>query len=179
MLKYLKGAPSKGLVFQPSKNLEVMEGWFFVKAKTFVFSVVEGASVLLLEERRGFSGVMFMGTQGTAWLVSTVEDLLQFLDAKEFVKSSGEGPKVLIIRRGGNSSSRFLEVMVYAMGGWRGLILMCTYRHLKLSMSVVYYLSKKRTWRLSEFLMQIGMEIIFRSSLYQVFVLLLVENPNV
>jgi hypothetical protein len=30
---------------------------------------------------------------------------------------------VTIVQRGGNRSSRFLEVVVYAMGGWRGLVL--------------------------------------------------------
>lgn len=40
-----------------------MEKWFFVEAKTFVFSVVEGASVLRLKERRKrFSDVVFLGT---------------------------------------------------------------------------------------------------------------------
>jgi hypothetical protein len=52
-----------------------MERRFFVEAKTFEFSVVEGALVLQLEERRGFSCVVFLGSL-CAWLKSTMEELL-------------------------------------------------------------------------------------------------------
>jgi len=91
-----------------------MERWFFVEAKTFVFSMVEGASVLRWEERRkGFSSVVFLGSQCTTWLASTVVELTWLFGAKEFVKSFKEGPKVLIVQSGGNSSGRFLEVAVY------------------------------------------------------------------
>jgi hypothetical protein len=48
---------------------------------------------------------------------------MRFPGDKEFVKSFREGPKVLIVRRGGNNSCRFLEVAVYAVGGQRWLIL--------------------------------------------------------
>lgn len=47
-----------------------------MEAKTFEFSVVEGALVLQLEERRrGFSCVVFLGTL-CAWLKLTMEELL-------------------------------------------------------------------------------------------------------
>jgi hypothetical protein len=52
-----------------------MERWFFVEVKNFMRSVVEGALVVQLEERRGFSGVVFLGTQ-CAWLVLTVKELM-------------------------------------------------------------------------------------------------------
>jgi len=101
-----------------------MERWFFVEAKTFMFSIVKGASVLRLEERRrGFSGVVFLGSQCTAWLASTVVELTRLPSAKEFIKSFREGPKVLIVRSGGNNSDQFLEVEVYVVGSWKGLIL--------------------------------------------------------
>jgi hypothetical protein len=100
-----------------------METWCFMEAKTFVFSVVEGASVVRLEERRGFSGLVFLGAQCTAWLVSMVEELLWFPGDKEFVKSSREGSKVIIVRRSGNFVGRFLELAVYTVVGWSGLIL--------------------------------------------------------
>lgn len=64
--------------------------------------------------------MVFLGTQFTAWLVSMVQELMRFPGDKEFVR---EGPKVLIVRRGGNNSCRFLEVAVYTVGGQRGLIL--------------------------------------------------------
>jgi hypothetical protein len=66
----------------------------------------------------------FFGTSNPKnWLVSMMEDLLWFLGDKKFVKSFKEGSKVLIVRRGGNTAARFLEVAVYAVGGRRGLIL--------------------------------------------------------
>jgi hypothetical protein len=51
-----------------------------------------------------------------------VEEVLQNLGFENFVKSFREGSKVTIVRRGGNSSDRFLEVAVYAVGGRRGMI---------------------------------------------------------
>jgi hypothetical protein len=42
---------------------------------------------------------------------------------EDFVKSFREGPKATIIWRGENRSGWILEVAVYAVGGWRGLIL--------------------------------------------------------
>jgi hypothetical protein len=54
-----------------------MERWFFVEAKTFVLSVVEGALVVRLEERRGFSDVVFLGSCCTVWLALIMEELMQ------------------------------------------------------------------------------------------------------
>jgi len=94
-----------------------------VEAKSFVFTVVEGASVVRLEERRrNFSGLVLLGAQSVGWLVSTMESLLWYLGEKDFVRSFREGSKVLIVRQGGNPAGRFLEVAVYAMGGRRGII---------------------------------------------------------
>jgi hypothetical protein len=45
------GAGGVFLLAGCSMRLE-MERWFFVEAKTFVLSVMEGASVLQVEERR-------------------------------------------------------------------------------------------------------------------------------
>jgi hypothetical protein len=100
-----------------------MERWCWVEAKSFVFSVVEGASVVRVEgRRRNFSGLVLLGAQSIGWLVSTMESLLWFPGDKDFVRSFREGSKVLIVRRGGNVASRFLEVAVYAVGGQRGFI---------------------------------------------------------
>jgi hypothetical protein len=50
-----------------------------------------------------------------------MESLLWFL-GEDFVRSFREGSKVLIVRLGVNVAGRFLEVAVYALGGWRGII---------------------------------------------------------
>lgn len=94
-----------------------------MEAKSFVFTVVEGASVVRLEERRrNFSGSVLLGAQSVGWLISMMESLLWYPREKDFVRSFREGSKVLIVRRGGNVASRFLEVAVYAVGGRRGII---------------------------------------------------------
>jgi hypothetical protein len=100
-----------------------MESLFYVEAKKFVFSVVEGASVARLEERRrNFSGLILLSTQSVDWLFSTVDGVLWFPEEKDYVRSFREGSKVLIVRRGGNAAGRFLEVAVFAAGGRRGVI---------------------------------------------------------
>jgi hypothetical protein len=58
-----------------------------------------------------------------AWLVSMVEEVLRHTVFEDFVKSYREGSKVTIIRRGGNRFGQFLEVMVYAVGGRKGMTL--------------------------------------------------------
>jgi len=104
-------------------QLRRMKRWCWVEAKSFVFSVVEGASVVRVEERRrNFSGLVLLGAQSIGWLVSMMESLLWFPGDKDFVRSFREGSKVLIIRRGGNVAGRFLEVAVYVVGGRRGFI---------------------------------------------------------
>jgi hypothetical protein len=99
-----------------------MENRFFVEAKSFIFSVAEGSFELrVAEKRKGFSGWIRLGSGCVAWLLSMVEEVLQN-PGFDFVKSFREGSKVTIVRRGGNSSSRFLEVAVYDVGGRRGMI---------------------------------------------------------
>jgi hypothetical protein len=100
-----------------------MERWCCVEAKTFVFTVVEGASVVRLEERRkSFFGPVLLSAQSIEWLALTVENLQWCLEEKDFIRSFREGSKVLIVRRGGNAAGRFLEVAVYGVGGRRGII---------------------------------------------------------
>jgi hypothetical protein len=99
-----------------------MERWH-VEAKKFLFTVVEGASVVRLEERRrNFSGRVLLGIQSLGWLISTVECLLWFPREKDFVRSFREGSKVLIVRRGGNAAGKYIEVAVYVAGGCKGII---------------------------------------------------------
>jgi hypothetical protein len=100
-----------------------MENRFFVEAKSFIFSVLEGSFELrVAEKRKGFSGWIRLGSGCVAWLLSMVEEVLQNPGFENFVKSFREGSKVTIVRRGGNSSGQFIEVAVYAVGGWKGMI---------------------------------------------------------
>jgi len=69
-----------------------MERRFLVESKSFVLSVLEGASVLRVEEKRqGFFGAVILSSQCSAWLVSTMEMLLGFPREQEFIKSYREG----------------------------------------------------------------------------------------
>lgn len=93
-----------------------------MESKTFVFSVIEGASVVRVEERRRrFSGLVLLGAQSCGWLLSTLESVLRFT-GKDFIRSFREGSKVFIVRRGGNTAGSFIEVAAYALGGLKGII---------------------------------------------------------
>jgi hypothetical protein len=51
----------------------------FLEAKSFVFSVHDGASVLWMEEKRkDFSGEVLLSNKCTEWLVLTMEELMGF-----------------------------------------------------------------------------------------------------
>ena len=94
-----------------------------MEAKTFVFSVTEGASVLRVEEKRKFySGVVFLSNQCIEWLVSTMEVLRGGHGLSDSVKSFREGAKVTIVRIGGNINGRFVEAAVYGVGVQRGFL---------------------------------------------------------
>jgi hypothetical protein len=86
-----------------------MEWRFFVEAKSFAFSVVEGDSVLRLEEREGLYQCSVLGFQCIAWLVLTVEEFLRNPDVKDFVKSFWEDSKILIVE----------EAVIRLAGTWR------------------------------------------------------------
>jgi hypothetical protein len=94
-----------------------------VEAKAFVFSVIEGASVLRVEEKRKFySGAVLLSNQCIEWLVSTMEVLMGGHGLSDFVKSFREGAKVTIVRIGGNTNGRFVEAAVYGVGVQRGFL---------------------------------------------------------
>jgi hypothetical protein len=68
-----------------------MERRFLVESKSFVLSVLDGASVLRVEEKRkGFFSEVLLSNQCTVWLASTMGVLLGFPGYKEFVKSCVE-----------------------------------------------------------------------------------------
>jgi len=79
-----------------------------VEAKSFLFLVVKGSVELRVEEKGRFSGVVLLGSRCVAWLLSVVVEVLRNLGSEDFINSFRDGSKVTIIRRGGNSSSRFL-----------------------------------------------------------------------
>jgi hypothetical protein len=102
-----------------------MERRFLVESKSFVLSILDGASMLRVEEKRkGFFGEVLLSNQYIAWLALTMEVLLGFLGDKEFVKSFREGTKVLIVRNGGNKDGRVSEAVAYGMGGQKRILLM-------------------------------------------------------
>jgi hypothetical protein len=101
-----------------------MENWFYVEAKSFLFSVGLGSTKLgVVEKRKAFVGVVLLGSRCIAWLLSMLEEAVHNPGYKDFVKSFREGSKVTIVRRGENSSGHFLEVVVYDVGGRKGLVL--------------------------------------------------------
>jgi len=99
-----------------------MERCFSVEAKRFSFSTKVEVPELRLEERRkGFYGFIFLGLQGSAWWLASVEEALK-VSAKEFVKYFREDVKVLMVRGDENKSGRYLEVEVFTEGGRKGAI---------------------------------------------------------
>jgi len=79
-----------------------------VEAKTFLFLVEEGKSVLRMEERRkGFLGVVLLGLQCTAWVVATVKEALRSQRVEDFVKSFREESKAWIVQKGCNKDGHF------------------------------------------------------------------------
>jgi hypothetical protein len=93
-----------------------------VESKSFAFSVLAGASVLRVEKRKKFLGVVILNSQSSEWLVSILEVLLGLPEEQEIVKSFKKGSKLLIARRGGNKNGRFLEVSSFGLGGQKGFI---------------------------------------------------------
>jgi hypothetical protein len=95
-----------------------MERQFSIEAKSFCFSSKVGSPLFRLEERRkSFVGYIFVSSQGSSWLVDTVEVACQ---VENIAKSFREGDKALMVHGGANKAGRFLEVAVYVEGGWKG-----------------------------------------------------------
>jgi hypothetical protein len=95
-----------------------MERRFFIEAKSFYFLSKDGSSLFRLEERRkNFVGI-FVSTQGSSWLVDTVDAACQVKE--DIAKSFREGDKALMVHGGANKVERFLEVAVFAEGGRKG-----------------------------------------------------------
>jgi len=94
-----------------------------VEAKAFYFSVKAEVTEIHLEERRkGFCGYIFLGLQGSEWLLATVEEALKEPVKKDFVKTFQEDVNVLKVGRGGNKASCYLEVASFVEGGRKGVV---------------------------------------------------------
>lgn len=65
---------------------------------------------------------MLLGKLSVAWL-KKLSDTLVCRPKLEFIQSSREGNKAFIAQRGSNNFNRFLEVVEYAVGGHRGIII--------------------------------------------------------
>jgi hypothetical protein len=101
-----------------------MERRFLVEAKSFVFSVLDVASVLRVEEKRkDFSGEVLLSNQCTEWLVSMMELLMGSSRDSDFVKSLGRGQRCQSYKRGGNKNGQFVEAATYGVGERRGFLL--------------------------------------------------------
>jgi hypothetical protein len=101
-----------------------MENHFFVEAKSS-FSVEIGKLKLQPEERRkGFAGVVSLGPRCEAWLIETVEEVLQSIGAEEFIKTTLDASNVVTIKRGSNKAGSFLEVAAQVVGCRTGFILL-------------------------------------------------------
>jgi hypothetical protein len=72
----------------------------------------------LEERRKNFVAYIFMISQGSSWLVDTVEAACQVKE--DIAKSFREGDKALMVHGGANKARRFLEVAVYVKGGRKG-----------------------------------------------------------
>jgi hypothetical protein len=85
---------------------------------------LEGASVLrVVEKRNKFLGGVVLSSQCSNWSASTLEVLMGIPKDQEFVKSFREGSKILIVRRVGNITKRFLEATIFDLGGRKGFII--------------------------------------------------------
>jgi hypothetical protein len=101
-----------------------MEISFIVESKTYVFSVLDGSSILRVgEKRKSFSGEIFISSSCSGWLALTLENLVGYLKDQVFIKSFMEGSRVLIAQRRCNQAGRFLEAASFGMGGRKGFIL--------------------------------------------------------
>jgi hypothetical protein len=77
----------------------------------------------VVEKRIFFLGEVVLSAQCFDWLALALEVLMGISEDQEFVKSFREGSKILIARRGGNRTGRFLEVTIFGLGGWKGFII--------------------------------------------------------
>jgi hypothetical protein len=81
----------------------------------------EVTEIHLEERRKGFCGYIFLGLQGSEWLLATVEALKEPVK-KDFVKSFREDVNVLKVSVGGNKAGRYLEVVYFVEGGRKGVV---------------------------------------------------------
>ncbi len=68
-----------------------------MEAKRFSFSAQsEGLDLCMEKRRKGFCRFIFLGLQGSTWLLATTEEALK-VSAKDFVKYFREDVRVLMV----------------------------------------------------------------------------------
>ena len=67
-------------------------------------------------------GYIFASIQCSSWLVDTVQAATQAQVKEEIAKTYREGDKAVMVHEGGNKAGRFLEVLILAKGGRKGVI---------------------------------------------------------
>jgi hypothetical protein len=79
-------------------------------------------SFRLIEKRRGLASAVVLGKWSVIWLKNMVELSVGKPDITEFINSCREEHKAFIAHRVANRAGHFLELVEYAVGGRRGLI---------------------------------------------------------
>lgn len=77
----------------------------------------------VVERRNGLSRVMMVGKYSVAWQKKAVEKMVCMAEDLAITESSRDRNRALISQKGVNRARRFLEVVEYAVGGCRGLII--------------------------------------------------------
>lgn len=89
-----------------------------VDAKSFSLSATTNKSKIRLEEKRKiFHGSISLGIRRSYWLADMVEEVMLYQGKEDFVRSFREELEALMVRKGCNKASCFLEVAVFAQGG--------------------------------------------------------------
>jgi hypothetical protein len=69
-----------------------------------------------------YVGAILVSPSASNWLVDSLEEVCLISVKVDFAKSYREEGKALMVHRGGNKASRFLQVGIYIEGGRKGVI---------------------------------------------------------
>ena len=100
--------------------------FFFVKSKSFEFSVEEGGSFFLLRIFERFKDSLrsvFLGKECAFRLLSYIEDLMSNSRPENFAKTFRDGNNVFILQLGLNAHGSFLMISELLHGRRKGLII--------------------------------------------------------
>ena len=99
--------------------------FFFVKSKTFEFSVEEGGTfnlLRILEKGRDSSCFVTLGKESAKRLLFNVEELASKQSPVQFSRTCREGNKIFIIQWGSNAHGNFLLISELIHGQCKGSI---------------------------------------------------------